>query len=123
MDWIRVAPRDELPPGSSVGVETDLGFVGVYNVDGEFFAIDDLCPHVAERLSLGRVDGCVVTCPAHGWRFDVRTGKSPDFDGIEVARFEVTVQEGVVYLIPAGDAQMDWEGACDPDDIDTPVFD
>ncbi len=123
MEWIRVAPLSELPPGSACNVETDFGFVGVYNVDGQIHAIDDLCPHVAERLSQGHLDGCVVTCPGHGWRFDVRTGKSPDFDGIEVQRFEVKVQDDVVYLVPSGDAELEWEGATDPDDIEKTLFD
>jgi nitrite reductase/ring-hydroxylating ferredoxin subunit len=122
MDWIRVAPEGELPPGSAVSVETDFGFVAVFNIEGRFYAIDDLCPHVAERLSQGHVDGCIVSCPGHGWRFDVRTGRSPDFEGIQVARFEVEVADGVVYLVPAGDA-LEWEGASDPDDIDKPLFD
>lgn len=122
MDWIRVAQVSELPPGSSCPVETDFGFVAVFNVDGVFHAIDDLCPHVAERLSQGHVDGCIVTCPGHGWRFDVRTGKSPDFDGIQVDRFDVEVLDDVVWLVPAGDA-MEWEGASDPDDIEKAPFD
>lgn len=122
MDWIRVAPLEELPPGAATGVETDFGYVGVYNVDGQLHAIDDLCPHVAERLNQGHLDGCIVTCPGHGWRFDVRTGKSPDYDGIQVKSYDVTVLDGIVYLVPAGD-ELEWEGASDPDDIEKPLFD
>lgn len=124
-DRIRVAPLSELGPGSSVVIHTDVGMVSVYNVDGELHAIDDLCPHMRESLAGGHLDGCIVTCGAHGWRFDVRTGRSPDFDGIQVDTFSVEVEDGIVYLLVAGDPEsgMDWEGASDPDDIDDPVFD
>lgn len=124
-DRIRVAALADLTPGSAVAVHTDVGMVSVFNVEGRLYAIDDLCPHMRESLAQGHVDGCVVTCGLHGWRFDVRTGKSPDFEGIEVETYGVEVDDGVVYLLIAGDPEsgMDWEGAADPDDIEDAVFD
>ncbi len=49
--------------------------IAVFNVDGEFFAIDDVCPHFAGSLHEGTVAGGIVTCPLHGWSFDLRTGR------------------------------------------------
>lgn len=123
---VPLGPASELPPGERKVVHTDLGMVSVYNVDGTYHAIDDLCPHMSESLAGGHVDGCIVTCGAHGWRFDVRNGKSPDFEGIEVATFTVEEVDGELYLLLSQgelDAYADWEGATDPDDIDDPVFD
>lgn len=122
---VRVCTLAELPEGSSRVVHTDMGMVAIFHAEGGLHAIDDLCPHMRESLAQGALDGCVVTCPAHGWRFDVRTGRSPDFDGIEVETFSVDVEDDVVYLTlaPPSDDELDWEGARDPDDIDEVLFD
>lgn len=128
MARIVVCPVEDLPPGSSKTIHTDIGMVGVFNVDGTLHAIDDLCPHMSESLAQGHLDGCIVTCGLHGWRFDVRSGKSPDFAGVEVATFTVFEADGQVVLDIAGaglvpDDGVDWEGSTDPDDIEEPLFD
>ncbi|MBW3583895.1 MAG: Rieske 2Fe-2S domain-containing protein [Euryarchaeota archaeon] len=123
---IAVCAVADLLPGSAQVVHTDIGHVSVYNIDGRFHAIDDLCPHMRESLGQGHIDGACVTCPAHGWRFDVRSGKSPDFEGIEVATYPVEVADGTIWLILTGtgdDGWMDWDGATDPDDIEKELFD
>lgn len=125
---IPIGPASELPPGERKVVHTDLGIVSVYNVDGRYYAIDDLCPHMRESLAGGPIDGCIITCGAHGWRFDLRSGKSPDFEGIEVETFRVEEIDGELFLLLSKselEQYMDWEGATDPDDIDAdePVFD
>lgn len=126
MQRIRLARLAELPPGSAQAILTDIGMVALFNVDGTVHAIDDLCPHVADSLAQGHLAGCIVTCPGHGWRFDVRSGASPDFDGVRVRRHHVVVEDDVVYLQPGPgdlDATPEWEDASDPDDIDDPPFD
>jgi nitrite reductase/ring-hydroxylating ferredoxin subunit len=55
--------------------ETPVGPVGVYHVDGNLTAVEDVCPHSGAELSAGVVAGCVVTCPRHGSQFDVTTGE------------------------------------------------
>lgn len=123
---IPVCPLSELPPGERTTVMTDMGIVAVFNLDGTLHAIDDLCPHMQESLAGGHVDGCIVTCGLHGWRFDVRTGQSPDYEEIKVDRFSVEVEDGMVYVLLTGDPEaemMDWEDATDPDDIEKPLFD
>jgi len=67
---------DDLPEGGMRRLE--LGGVGVLlaRVRGEFYAVSDRCGHEGARLSAGRLDGSVVTCPAHGSRFDLETGKA-----------------------------------------------
>ena len=47
----------------------------LFNVEGTFFALDGVCPHQGGPLAEGDVTGCIVTCPWHGWQFDVRTGQ------------------------------------------------
>jgi nitrite reductase/ring-hydroxylating ferredoxin subunit len=65
----------ELAPGHTRLVRVDGQAVAVYNVDGAFFATQEECTHAGGPLSEGDLDGCVITCPLHGSRFDVTTGK------------------------------------------------
>ena len=74
-DWIRVAPAADIAPGDYASAEVDGNFVAVFNVDGEFFALDGVCPHQGGPLGKGALQGCIVTCPWHGWQFDVRNGE------------------------------------------------
>ncbi len=88
----------ELPPGSCRSVETDLGWVALYNVDGQVYATDDVCPHAGGSLGEGRLSGDCVACPWHGWRFNVRTGlrvENPDFS---VECFAVRVEDGEILV-------------------------
>jgi nitrite reductase (NADH) small subunit len=51
--------------------------IALFNVGGQIHAMDDMCPHAGAPLSDGRLNGCVVTCPWHGWDFDVTNGRMP----------------------------------------------
>jgi 3-phenylpropionate/trans-cinnamate dioxygenase ferredoxin subunit len=74
MVWIDVAAVADVPPGDYASVEIDGRFVAVFNVDGQFFAIDDLCTHDGGGLAGGAIEGDQVICPRHGARFCLRTG-------------------------------------------------
>ena len=71
-----VAAEDDVPPGAMVHLEVNGREVLLANVDGALHAVGDRCPHEGARLSAGRLDGRVVTCPAHGSRFDVTSGRN-----------------------------------------------
>jgi nitrite reductase/ring-hydroxylating ferredoxin subunit len=77
-DFVRVAGKSEIPAGQ--GRMFDIGGrqVAVFNVAGKFHAIDNVCEHQGGPLAEGELDGCVVTCPWHGWTYDVSSGISPD---------------------------------------------
>ncbi len=74
--WIKMATLDELVPGRSKEVEHEGRIFALFNVDGTISAIDGICPHQGGPLAEGVLDGTLVTCPWHGWQFDVRTGRS-----------------------------------------------
>jgi 3-phenylpropionate/trans-cinnamate dioxygenase ferredoxin subunit len=74
--WIRVAPATDIKPGDYASAEVGDAFVVVYNIDGEFFAIDDVCTHDGGGLAGGAVEDHQVICPRHGARFCLRTGKA-----------------------------------------------
>jgi 3-phenylpropionate/trans-cinnamate dioxygenase ferredoxin subunit len=98
---IEVAPVEELPPGTVKIVHAGQVAVGVYNLDGEFYAIEDRCSHDDGPLAEGDFDPeeGVAICPRHGSKFDIRTGRPltlPAF--VPVDTFPVVVEDGVVKV-------------------------
>ena len=91
--FVRVARTDEIGPGQARLVEVKGKQVAVFNIDGEFFAIDNMCTHEEASLAEGDVSGHEVTCPLHGAKFDVRTGEvlgPPAYDDVTSYPVRVT---------------------------------
>jgi len=97
-DWIRLLDVDDLPPGASRECVAGDRIVALYRVGDEFYALDGVCPHQGGPLGKGQLTGCVVTCPWHGWQFDVTTGKSQMIASIRQAAFAVKTENGGVYV-------------------------
>jgi 3-phenylpropionate/trans-cinnamate dioxygenase ferredoxin component len=98
---IDVCPVDELPPGSVKIVRAGSLALGVYNLDGEFYAIEDRCSHDDGPLAEGDFDAedAVVVCPRHGSRFDIRTGRPLTLPAYEpVDTFPAVVEDGWVKV-------------------------
>ena len=74
MAWIDVGAAAEIPPEDRATVEIDGRFVAVFNIGGEFLAIEDVCTHDGGDLAGGIVEDDQVICPRHGARFCLRTG-------------------------------------------------
>ena len=74
--WLTVANSAEIPPERVAVFRVGDHDVAVCNVDGQFYAIDDLCTHDGGSLDQGEVFDYEIECPRHGARFDVRTGKA-----------------------------------------------
>lgn len=73
-EWIFVGTRSDLLPGEFKVVWDGDTAIAVYNIDGDIYAIEDVCSHDGGELAGGDVHGFEVECPRHGARFDVRTG-------------------------------------------------
>jgi 3-phenylpropionate/trans-cinnamate dioxygenase ferredoxin subunit len=98
---IDVCPVEELPPGSVKIVRAGSVAVGVYNLDGEYYAIEDRCSHDDGPLAEGEFDPdeAVVICPRHGSKFDIRSGRPLSLPAFEpVDTFPVTVEDGWVKV-------------------------
>ncbi len=99
MSFVRVANLDALPPDRGLRVVVDGIALGLYRVGEAIYAMEDACPHAGHPLSEGDLEGCVITCAAHGWPFDVRTGFDPAHaDGFPIPCFAVELRESGIYV-------------------------
>lgn len=97
-DFVKVASTADLKPGENKVVSVDGIDVALFNVDGEFFAISNTCPHRGGPLGEGYLEGDVVTCPWHGWRFNVKTGVSPVVPTAKVPSYKVKVDGSDILI-------------------------
>ncbi len=95
--FARAFAVSELQAGNATMVAVGDYDIALFNVDGEIFAIDDVCPHFAGSLAEGTVEGETVSCPLHGWCFNLRDGKMPG-GRRSVATFDVRIEAGDVYV-------------------------
>ncbi len=96
--YVTVAQVDQIPPGTCRTVEVEGIYLALCNVNGIFLAVDNTCPHAGGPLGEGSLDGDVLECPWHGWRFNVRTGERPENREIRVACVEVRIQAANVQV-------------------------
>jgi 3-phenylpropionate/trans-cinnamate dioxygenase ferredoxin subunit len=98
-EWIDVAAVVDIPPNHRSVIELDGTEVAVFNLGGEFFAIEDTCTHDGAEIASGRLEGHQIICPRHGARFCVKTGKALTAPAYEdLARFPIRVQDGMVQI-------------------------
>lgn len=98
-DWIDVASVAELIAGTHRVVEADDVQIAVFNVDGEYHAIEDVCTHDNAPLANGSVQNGEIICPRHGARFCLRTGKAlcaPAYEAVTI--FPTRVENGTVQV-------------------------
>ncbi|HKV96775.1 MAG TPA: non-heme iron oxygenase ferredoxin subunit [Gammaproteobacteria bacterium] len=98
-EWVNVGSVEEIPPGQHKTIDINDVLIAVFNVDGAFHAIEDVCTHDGGILTGGTVEGKVITCPRHGAQFDILTGEvlaPPAYE--PVATFPVRVHEGMVQV-------------------------
>ena len=98
-DWVTVARADEIGPGEWRAADVDGARIAVFNLDGEYHAIADVCTHDAGQLTGGFVEGDVIVCPRHGARFSIRTGEAlsaPAYEPTDI--FPVRVLDGNVQV-------------------------
>ena len=95
---VRVAAVGEIPPGGSRVVDVNGSLVAVFHVDGQYYAIDDRCPHAGASLADGCVEDGVVTCAWHAWRFRLSDGAWADNPRVKTKTYPVVVEQGEVFV-------------------------
>ena len=99
--FVRMATLEELPVGGAKEVEFEGRVYALFNVEGQISVIDGICPHQGGPLVDGPLEGTTVTCPWHGWQFDVRSGKTPLGPKIKQAVYEVRIDgQDVLVSVP-----------------------
>jgi nitrite reductase/ring-hydroxylating ferredoxin subunit len=77
-NWVTVAATSALAPDSVIGVTVGTFDIAIYNVGGQLYGTDNICPHAYGYLNHGYLEDDIIECPLHGARFEVRTGKGID---------------------------------------------
>lgn len=99
--WVEVGRVEDVPPGHAARVEIDEYPVAIFNVEGEFFCLDDTCSHAQASLSDGDLDvsRCAIECPLHGSAFDLRSGDPLSLPAVEAVHVHhVDTSDGVIRV-------------------------
>ncbi|MFA5372257.1 MAG: non-heme iron oxygenase ferredoxin subunit [Sideroxydans sp.] len=97
--WLDVANTEELASGMRRVVDADGVAVAVFNLDGDYFAVCDACPHDGGELSSGVLEGDVIVCPRHGARFSIKSGAvlgPPAYEDLRT--YPVRIAGGMVQI-------------------------
>jgi nitrite reductase/ring-hydroxylating ferredoxin subunit len=98
MTWTYVIDDAALPEGRMAQV-FPLGVnIVIARVEGTIYAVDGKCPHMACPLFSGTIDGHILTCPCHDWRFDIKTGAFLDAPEINLAAYPVKSEDGKLFV-------------------------
>lgn len=89
---------EEVPAGEVRVVEKEGLFLALFNVDGRFYVTDNTCLHRGGPLGEGFLEETFVTCPLHGWQYDVRTGQNRGRPAFHVKTYPVIVENGDVKI-------------------------
>jgi 3-phenylpropionate/trans-cinnamate dioxygenase ferredoxin subunit len=98
-DWHDVAAAADLADDTPITVKVGERDIGLYSLNGRYYALEDVCPHAYALLSQGFVDGEEVECPLHGAKFHIPTGKcTKEPADRDLARYEVRVGGGRLFV-------------------------
>ena len=97
--WIPVISAASLPPGDYAQTELDGVIVAVFNIDGKYYAVEDICTHDGGGLAGGKIEGYCVVCPRHGAKFSLQTGEALTPPAYEPVRtYRTRVHDGMIEV-------------------------
>ena len=91
-NFVKVCKTTELKTGCGRSIDVNGKLVAVFNVEGNFYAINDTCGHRGGPLGEGELDGTTVICPWHGWRYNVTTGENELLPSLPIETYAVKVE-------------------------------
>jgi nitrite reductase/ring-hydroxylating ferredoxin subunit len=100
-DFVEVAKLDEVPAGTMKHIELNGKEIMIVNLGGKFYALNDRCSHTNAPLSMGHIQDSILTCPMHGARFDITTGKKvsdPKMPSFNIDSLPVNMQKYMEYV-------------------------
>lgn len=100
-EFIAVAKTSDIPEGRSQAVSVAGREIAIFHHKGEYFALDDYCPHMGESLALGDIHGDTVLCSRHLWAFQLQDGRCVDVPRLAAETFEVRVEgDDILVRVP-----------------------
>jgi nitrite reductase/ring-hydroxylating ferredoxin subunit len=96
-EFVAAAKLDQVPPGTGTTIKVADKEIAIFNIDGDIYAIGDSCVHAGASLGAGKLNGKIVTCRAHGLRYDVTTGQVTT-GGFGVASYRAKVVDKQILL-------------------------
>jgi nitrite reductase/ring-hydroxylating ferredoxin subunit len=96
--WVKMATMEELPPGRAKEFEHEGRIFALFNLGDRICCVDGICPHQGGPLAEGDLEGTIVTCPWHGWQFDVCTGENTLGGRLKQPVYEVKVEGNDVFV-------------------------
>lgn len=91
-NFVKAARAAEIQPGTGKTLSLEGKSVALFNVDGKFYCTDNTCVHRGGPLGEGFLEGSSVTCPWHGWQYDVTSGQCLTNPAAKIATYEVKVE-------------------------------
>lgn len=91
-EFKKVASAAEIPPGQGKVVDVDGNSIAIWNIGGNFFAFQNVCPHRGGPVGEGELEGMTITCPWHGWSFELPGGVSPINPAAKLTTYDVQVE-------------------------------
>jgi nitrite reductase/ring-hydroxylating ferredoxin subunit len=96
--FVTVARVEDVPPGTLRHVSIGEEEIALAHCDGGVYAVQGRCLHLKGPLAEGHLEGCVLTCPWHGWQYDVQTGEN-EFDlAIGLRTYDVQIEDGEIRV-------------------------
>lgn len=97
-EFVEVAAVSDFKSGEAKTVEVNGLQIALYNVNGKFYASTNVCPHRSGPLGDGMLEGETITCPMHGWQFNVKNGEYVVVPTIKIETYETKVENGKVFV-------------------------
>jgi nitrite reductase/ring-hydroxylating ferredoxin subunit len=95
---IKICREQDLPEGSVRTAKVMARTIAVYRIEGGLYGIEADCRHMKASIAHGRVEGHTITCPAHGWQYDITTGACLNEPWAQLKTYSVVVEDGQVYV-------------------------
>ncbi len=96
--YIKVLKCDDLEIGKSAIIEVGDKEIALFNYKGDYYAIDNVCPHRGAPLGEGRIEEGILICPNHEWRFELKSGWCPQNPELSTEVYPIKVHEGKIYV-------------------------
>ncbi|MEW4490432.1 Rieske (2Fe-2S) protein [Thalassoglobus sp. JC818] len=96
--WVPIAKTDEVATGTSKECVVEGRIVALFSTEDGYYAIDGICAHAGGPIAEGALNGCVVTCPWHGWQYEITTGEHCLNPQIRLQTFPVKVEGDSVLV-------------------------